>query len=86
MTRFLEVDESGTLRLGPETLGPVKPRTRYVVEVLGETLILRPEQPPPFWATATPEERAQAFREWAARHTSGPGLPDEALHRESMYD
>ena len=40
----------------------------------------------PFWETATPEERAEAFRQWASRHKGGPGLPAEALRRENMYD
>jgi hypothetical protein len=86
MSHILEVDGEGTLRLGPETLGAVKPHTRYSVDTVGKTLILRPIDGVPFWSTATPEERAQAFRAWAARHVSGPGLPDEALRRESIYD
>lgn len=35
----------------------------------------------------TPEERAQRFREWVAslpKNTSS--LPEEALHRDTMYD
>ena len=40
----------------------------------------------PFWETATSEERAEAFRQWASRHKGGPGLPAEALRRENMYE
>ena len=40
----------------------------------------------PFWETATPAERAEAFRQWASSHKGGPGLPAEALRREHMYD
>ena len=87
MNQIVEVDEQGGLHLPPEVLSHAKPRTRYVVEAQGETLILRPaEKSPPFWATATPEERAEDLRRWVASHKTGPNLPDEALRREQMYD
>ncbi len=41
----------------------------------------------PFYETATPSERARAFREWAASHDRNtPLLSDYAVSRESMYD
>jgi hypothetical protein len=41
----------------------------------------------PFWATATPEERAQRFREWASQERPDTTvLPLEALSRESIYE
>jgi hypothetical protein len=41
----------------------------------------------PFYETATPQEWAQAFREWAASHdTAAPTIPMEALRREKMYE
>ena len=41
----------------------------------------------PFYETATPEERARAFREWAESHDRNtPLLSDYAVSRESMYD
>lgn len=41
----------------------------------------------PFYATATPQERAEAFVEWADSHAPriGPPLSDEAISRESIY-
>ncbi|HIK09590.1 MAG TPA: hypothetical protein IGS52_04870 [Oscillatoriaceae cyanobacterium M33_DOE_052] len=40
----------------------------------------------PFYETATPEERAKAFREWAESHPRHqPYLSDEAISRESIY-
>ncbi|MGK7904755.1 MAG: hypothetical protein AB4352_25780 [Hormoscilla sp.] len=40
----------------------------------------------PFYETATPEERAKAFREWAESHPRNmPYLSDEAISRESIY-
>ncbi len=91
MSHILEVDMQKGLHIPIELLGEMNGHTRYLVEIKGETVILHPEkdraeEPKPFWETATPEERAQAFIEWASSHKSGPGLPDEALRRESMYD
>ena len=42
---------------------------------------------PPFYATATPEERAQAVLEWGRSHAprNAPALSDEAISRESIY-
>ena len=61
-----------------------------MVEVENGRLILSPvasEQP--FWATATPEERAERAERlmaWVQSHQNGPNLPDEALCRENIYD
>lgn len=86
MTEILEVDPQGVLHLPPEVLGHAKPRTRYVVESQGSILVLRPEKEPPFWQTAMPKERADAFRQWASSHETGPGLSDETLRREHIYE
>lgn len=44
------------------------------------------EKPRPFHETATPAERAKAFREWAESHPPNqPYLSDEAISRESIY-
>jgi hypothetical protein len=86
MSQVLEVDAEGALYLPRELLGDVKPHARFVLEVHGDTLILRPVRSHPFWETASPDERAEAFVQWARRHTTGPGLPDEAISREHIYD
>ena len=40
----------------------------------------------PFYETATPKEKAQAFREWAESHSHDrPILSDEAISRETIY-
>ncbi|NEP39292.1 MAG: hypothetical protein F6K35_08520 [Okeania sp. SIO2H7] len=40
----------------------------------------------PFYESATPKERAKAFREWAESHSrNSPSLSDEAISRESIY-
>ncbi len=40
----------------------------------------------PMWRNMTKEERLKDLREWMDRFTDGPGLPDEALRRENIYD
>lgn len=41
----------------------------------------------PFYETATPEEWSRAWREWAANHApQSPGLSDEAISRDSIYE
>lgn len=40
-----------------------------------------------FWQTATPEEWSKALYEWAESHDHNtPGLSDEAVERESIYE
>ena len=44
------------------------------------------EQERPFYETATPQEWASAFQEWAESHPRNmPYLSDEAISRESLY-
>lgn len=91
MSSIVELSESGTLQLPDEILQAIEPNTRFVVEIdsAGEQyrLILSPVPPqPPFWATATPEERAERFHQWVQSHKGGANLPDEALRRENIYD
>jgi len=88
MSRIIETNEEGAIHLSAELLGERKPHTRYVVEVEGDTLTLRPESSArPFWATATPQERAEVFRRWAnTKRPPAPPLPAEALRRENIYE
>lgn len=87
MSHTVEVSDAGTIQLPADVLEQVKPHSRFIVEVHNGTVVLRPENgEQPFWATATPEEWVKDFRQWVASHKGGPGLPDEAVSRESMYD
>jgi hypothetical protein len=62
MSLLVEVSESGTLQLPAEILQAIGPHTCFVVEVESDRLILSPvPQEQPFWATATPKERAELF-------------------------
>ncbi|PDV98484.1 hypothetical protein [Candidatus Viridilinea mediisalina] len=87
MNAIVEVDERGTIQLPSAMLAVLKPRTRYVLELQGETLLLHPVTEPPFWQSATPQERAEAVRHWAVRERPAtPPLPEFALRRDHMYD
>lgn len=91
MSHIVEVNEEGALYLPSELLaqlmGVAKPHTRYVLEARDGGLLLSVmSSPQPFWTTATPEERARAFHEWARTHESGPGLADEWVNRDRIYD
>ncbi len=86
MAYIVEADDKGALIVPPELRDVVRPHSRYMIEVQGEVLILRPQNGEPFWATASNDQRKHAFQEWVATHDAGPGLPDEALHRDSIYE
>ena len=87
MSRIVEIDERGAIQLPDDLLAAVRPRPRFVLELQGATLILRPEAEQPFWATASPLERAEAVRRWASLdRPPAPALADEALGRDHIYD
>ncbi|WP_129629882.1 hypothetical protein [Candidatus Oscillochloris fontis] len=87
MSDIVEIDERGIIQLPSDLLTFVKPRTRFVLEVQGKTLVLHPITDLPFWQIATPQERAEAARHWAAlERPVAPPIPDVALHRDQMYD
>ena len=87
MSLIVGGSESGTLQLPAEILQAIGPNTRFVVEMESDRLILCPVPPEqPFWATATPEERAERLHQWVESHKDDPNLPDGALRRENIYD
>jgi hypothetical protein len=87
MGSIIEVSEAGTLQLPAEILQAIQPNTRFVVEIESDLVILSPVPlKQPFWATATPQERAEHWHQWVQRHQEGFNLPDEALRRENIYD
>lgn len=86
-SRIVEVNEEGDLHLPSDVLEHVRPHTRYEVSKRGNSFVLRRvDTLSPFWATASPQERAEDIMRWAAGHTDGSGLPHEALRREHLYD
>lgn len=93
MSLVIEISESGTLQLPDEILQAIGHNTRFMIEVESDgnsnakqyRLILSPIAPQPFWATATPEERAERFHQWVQSQKDGANLPDEALRRENIY-
>ncbi len=87
MSNIVEIDDHGSIQLPDDLLATVKPRTRFLVEIQGATLIFHPEGDLSFGASVSPATRVAAFRRWAAlERPPAPVLPDEALRREQMYD
>ncbi len=87
MTSIVEVDEAGTLHLPASILPESAPRTRYLASMQGQQLVLaRAGAEAGLWNTTTPEEWVRDFRAWVAGHKDGPGLSDEAISRDTIYD
>ena len=94
------LDDKGRIALPEEALSGLSPNAEFDVVREGNALKLVPAWEPAadvverlqqeaarLWNEATPEERVKAFREWLDMpRPKAPPLPDEALHRESMYD
>jgi hypothetical protein len=87
MSAILEVDERGNLQLPPDVLPISKPHTRYVASTTEHQVVLAPADGAElFWMMANPAERAEDILRWANSHEDGPGLSDEATHRDSIYE
>ena len=92
MKTTLSVDDCGELTLPAEFLGNPEPGTAFEVTLHHDGIITLQRAPAaagqkPFWEVASPQERADAFVRWVDGHKpEGPGLSDEALRRENMYD
>lgn len=71
-----------------EILARISHQSPEKVEILLETMLKQLIEPKtPFYETATPTERAQAFRDWASSHDQGSALlSDYAVSRDSIYD
>ncbi len=88
MSLTIQADESGTLVLPAGTIGQVEPGTTFSVEPHGNVVILRrqPDEAERWWATTTPAERVAWLHEWVRGLPSGPPIPIEATHRDSIYE
>lgn len=87
MNSVIEINQDGTISLPTKIIEAIAPNKRFVVEVQNKTLILHPEsQSQPFWAKATPQERADRLLKWTLSHQEEANLSDEALSRENIYD
>ena len=87
MSTTVEVDENGVLHLPGRLLPEARPHFRYRVERAGERVVLSPEQVGEFSDSSLSSEAwAADFLKWANSHKDGPGLPDEAVSRDGIYD
>ena len=88
MSSIVRIGKSGRITLPREVLDSVKTDSPYEVQVEGNTLRLSPvQEEQPLWATLSPKERAEEFRQWVRNLTpKARHLSDEAMRRENMYD
>jgi hypothetical protein len=90
MKKVVEVDAAGEIRLTPDVIGHAAPQERFEVEQVGDRVVLvrmNGNGDKPFWETATPRERAEAFLAWARqKRPPTPPLSDKAISRDSIYD
>ena len=87
MSVVVELDEKGELHLPSAMLPGAAPHARYQVEVLGHQVVLSPQNGGDgFLRQVSPQQRAGDILQWAASHRGGPGLPDQAVGRDSIYD
>ena len=87
MKALLELDDKGELRVPAAMLPGATPHARYHVEVRERQVLISPANGAElFWQQASAPERAADILQWAESHRQGPGLPDQATTRESIYD
>jgi hypothetical protein len=87
MSAIVEIDERGAIQLPDEVLAAIKPRTRYIVELQGERVVLHPQEKLPARLIANPVERAETVRRWATlERPASLVLSEDELRRETMYD
>jgi hypothetical protein len=86
MNAIVHIGANGTIQLPQEILSQVKPGTSYSIHTENARVILEPttREELPFWKTATPQQRAERFRQWADSHKPGIGLPNSAFSRNSI--
>lgn len=83
----IEANDQGDLFIPAGLLGAAEPRARYVVEVVGKSVLLRRvvEGETPVWQRS-PEERVKSWLEWVnAPRPPVPDIPLEAMRRENIY-
>jgi hypothetical protein len=87
MKAVVELDDNGELRVPAAMLPGATPHARYQVEVRERQVLISPANGAElFWQMAGAQERAADILQWAESHRQGPGLPDQATTRESIYD
>ncbi len=90
MRATLQADEKGILHVPPALLPNAGPSAIYKIDLENGSLIVsnttEPSPAASFGKTQTPEERADAFLRWVESLPPGPGLPDHAVSRDSIYD
>ena len=88
MSITLQTDEKGVLHVPAELLPGSAPRAMYNIQRQDEALIVAKTKNPQVVNSTlpTPQERVAAFHNWVAGLPAGPGLSDEAVSRDSIYE
>ncbi len=85
---IVEIGDDGALHVSADLLAGAKPHAKYVLDVFGDLIVLRPaEELEPIWKNPDPVQRAEAFRRYAELpRPPAPDIPLEFLDREHLYD
>ena len=89
MSVLIRLNDDGDLVLSAKMLKQLGADSTIRLSRQGtDTYLIHPvSESERYWATTTPEERADNFLSWVEKvKTKGPILSDEALRRENMYD
>jgi|FLYL01.1.fsa_nt_gi hypothetical protein len=85
----LKTDEKGELHIPRDLLGNTAPGTQLRLRIEAEDVTKEPRPRwGPRWAKMTREERLKDFQELLQRFSDAksPGLPLEAISRDTIYD
>ena len=84
---IVEIGDDGVLHVPADLLTGAKPHTKYVLDVCGNLIVLRPaDDPEPIWKNPDPVQRAESFIRWAETpRPPAPDIPLEFLDREHIY-
>jgi hypothetical protein len=75
------MDTLGDIEKAAEKLS--SPQKRQLIRFLDG--LLRAESTGPALRNLPPAERAEDLKRWAASHQRGPGLPNSAVGRDTIY-
>jgi hypothetical protein len=84
---IVEIGDDGALHVPAEFLTAAKPHAKFVLDVYGDLIVLRPaDGPEPSWKNPDPVKRAEDFLKYAdLPRPPAPDIPLEFLDREYLY-
>lgn len=64
----------------------IKPDTDVQVSITVDEVVQKMKEGRARWESLTPEEKVADWEKWFSSIKGGPGLPDEAVGRDGIYD